>query len=60
MHSSRALAFAFAVVVGLSGSIAAQWRAYPDRDVPHKSDGSVNLEAPAPKTADGKIDFSGI
>ncbi|HEY7190783.1 MAG TPA: hypothetical protein VH436_29735 [Vicinamibacterales bacterium] len=60
MHSYRALAFALAAVVGLSGSIAAQWRAYPDRDVPRKSDGSVNLEAPAPKTADGKIDFSGI
>src|SRR5262247_1158236 len=60
MHSRRALAFAFVAVVGLSGSIAAQWRAYPDRDVPRKSDGSVNLEAPAPKTADGKIDFGGI
>jgi hypothetical protein len=58
MH--RSAAFALAACLGLSVSLSAQWRAYPDRDVPRKADGSVNLEAPAPKTADGKPDFSGI
>jgi hypothetical protein len=59
MHPRRA-AFTLAAFLGLSASLSAQWRAYPDRDVPRKADGSVNLEAPAPKTADGKPDFSGI
>ena len=60
MHHRRAAGLALAACLGLSASLAAQWRAYPDRDVPRKSDGSVNLEAPAPKTPDGKPDFSGI
>jgi hypothetical protein len=60
MHHRRTAAFALAACLGLSASLSAQWRAYPDRDVPRKADGSVNLEAPAPKTADGKPDFSGI
>src|SRR5512147_1968803 len=60
MHSHRTIALALAFILGLSGSLAAQWRAYPDRDVPRKPDGSVNLEAPAPRTADGRPDFSGI
>jgi hypothetical protein len=60
MQVRCALIFAFVAIVGLSASLSAQWRAYPDRDVPRKADGSVNLEAPAPKTADGKPDFSGI
>ena len=56
----RLAVFAVFVLIGTSASLSAQWRAYPDRDVPRKTDGSVNLEAPAPKTADGKPDFSGI
>ena len=55
-----ASAFALVAVLGLSTSLSAQWRAYPDRDVPRKPDGSVNLEAPAPRAADGRPDFSGI
>src|SRR5262245_24141551 len=60
MHRARASAVVVFAIIGLSSSLSAQWRAYPDRDVPRKPDGTVNLEAPAPRTADGKPDFSGI
>ena len=39
---------------------AAQWLDYPASDVPKNADGSPNLNAPAPRTADGHPDFSGI
>src|SRR5262245_61175059 len=38
----------------------AQWLHQPTQGVPRKPDGSPNLTAPAPKTADGKPDFSGM
>jgi hypothetical protein len=53
-------AFALSLTIALTTSLSAQWRAYPDRDLPRKADGSVNLDAPAPRTPDGKPDFSGI
>ncbi|HXI30202.1 MAG TPA: hypothetical protein VNG89_17310 [Vicinamibacterales bacterium] len=39
---------------------AAQWLHYPTAGVPRTEAGVPNLNAPAPKTADGKPDFSGI
>ena len=36
-----------------------QWLNYPTPNVPKKADGSPNLESPAPRTPDGKPDFSG-
>jgi len=40
--------------------LLAQWLNYPTAGFPKKPDGSPNLEAPAPRTADGKPDLSGM
>jgi hypothetical protein len=40
--------------------LAAQWLNYPTAGVPRLPNGSPNLEAPTPRTPDGKPDFSGI
>ena len=40
--------------------LGAQWLHYPTAGVPKLPDGSPNLEAPTPRTADGKPDFSGM
>jgi hypothetical protein len=44
----------------LAVPLAAQWIHLPTQGAPRKTDGSPNLEAPTPKTADGKPDFSGM
>jgi len=38
----------------------AQWLNLPTPGIPRLPNGAANLKAPAPKTADGKPDFSGI
>lgn len=38
----------------------AQWLHYPTAGVPRLPNGSPNLEAPAPRTTEGKPDFSGV
>jgi len=38
----------------------AQWTSYPTRGVPRTTSGAVNLQAPVPRTPDGKPDLSGI
>ncbi len=48
------------VMLALPVLAPAQWLNYPTVGVPKKSDGSPNLTAPAPRTTDGKPDFSGI
>ena len=48
------------VVVACSVSVAAQWGKVPDPSVPRDAQGNVRKDAPPPRTADGKIDFSGM
>ena len=54
-----ATALSFAIILALSSTLGAQWPAYPTPDVPRK-DGKPILDAPAPRTPDGKVDFSGM
>ena len=44
----------------LSLPLAAQWPSFEAARAPRLADGSVNLEAPAPRTADGRPDLSGL
>lgn len=40
--------------------VSAQWFKYPTPGVPRTSTGAVDLNAPAPRTPDGKPDLSGV
>lgn len=51
----------FAVMLAAApASINAQWLGYPTAHLPKTPSGTPNLGAPAPRTADGKPDLSGI
>ena len=49
-----------AIVVASSVSLAAQWPKVVDPSVPRDAQGNVRWDAPTPRTADGKPDFSGM
>src|SRR3977135_2896171 len=57
-HSAAADVVAF--VLPCASTLGAQWLKYPTAGVPRKADGMVDLSAPAPRTAGGQPDFSGI
>ena len=59
----KTLATAALVILGMlsaSTHLAAQWLKYPTAGTPKKTDGHVDMFAPAPRMPDGKPDFSGI
>jgi hypothetical protein len=49
-----------AVCVALAPSLGAQWPSYPTPGVPRGEDGKPLLDAPTPRTPEGKPDLSGI
>src|ERR1700761_9149260 len=50
----------FALLALLSTGAHAQWLNYQMHGIPLTPDGNPNLAAPAPRTADGKPDLSGV
>ena len=60
MKSQLRVALASAVILLGASAAHAQWLNLPTPGTPRLPDGKANLTAPAPKTADGKPDFSGI
>jgi hypothetical protein len=48
-----------AIVTLVPVSLAGQWPEHAESDAPRDADGSVLMEAPPPRTAEGRPDFSG-
>ena len=55
----RAIAGVAIIVAMCSVSIGAQWPKYQAPGVPRGADGKVAMDAPTPRTPDGKPDLSG-
>ncbi len=48
------------MTVLVSASLSAQWARQPQAGAPRTADGRVRLDAPTPRTPDGKPDLSGV
>jgi hypothetical protein len=51
---------AFIVLAVGSQQLFAQWPKFVPLGTPRNPDGTVNMRAPAPRTADGRVDLSGV
>ena len=60
MRAVVATACLAAVLALLARPTSAQWARYPTRNVPKDAKGQPDMNAPAPRTADGKPDLSGL
>jgi hypothetical protein len=60
LKARRAGMLVLALVCATGGTAAAQWLSLPLPGIPRMADGKANLNAPAPRTADGRPDHSGI
>jgi hypothetical protein len=58
--SSKTVLGAIVLVVALAPTASAQWLKLQVPGTPRNPDGTANLRAPAPRTADGKPDLSGV
>ena len=54
------IAMILAIIIGASIAIEAQWPKYPVAGAPRDAQGNVLMDAPAPRSSDGKPDLSGV
>lgn len=59
-ETKNATAAALAILVTWSISVTAQWPKFQEQGVPRDAKGRVVMDAPPPRTADGRPDLSGI
>jgi hypothetical protein len=60
MGLKNAVLVVFGVTVVCCVSVGAQWPKHQESGVPRDAQGNVLMNAPAPRSADGKPDFSGV
>jgi hypothetical protein len=60
MHDPKRIAMVVVMLFVGPAGLLAQWVRYPTQGVPRLPDGEPKLDASAPRTTDGKPDFSGM